>query len=203
MPAATAAQKTAMATQVAELERQFAAGLVRQGLANAASVRGLVLGPILANIPLFQSEEAERTAKEMAGIQENLNTWRDKWKKWAERGTRDDGSLYPISMWSTFGQELGRRVESATGEAWNQSVFALASFTVENTAAATKEVTDAVTSTVKRAAAAVGAVLPTGEDLDRAAFWLKVGTGVVVVVALGYAVRSVAVAGTTVRALAV
>lgn len=177
MASATLAERQRMDEALAAIESQYLSGVVKQGLAQASSARALLTGPILAQLPFFRSDAQEHAARLLAEVQPRLTTWRDKWRKWAEKGARDDGTPYTVERWLQFGRDLASQIQQATQQAWEESLFGFATFSAENTVKMGKKAADYLAAKLPGVA-------------EGALFWLKVGGVVLALGGAAYVVRA-------------
>jgi hypothetical protein len=190
MAPTTAQQEQEMERQVKALERQYLAGLVRVGLAGSLTPQALLFGTLRTLVPSLRSDEERNAAREMEEIRTAMLRWRETWRPWAVAGQRDNGTAYSVELWSSFGRELGERIQRVTGEAWDASVFAASA----RVAADTTQTVKTVVRQVEGLGQVLADALPSAPELKRWGRVAKVGAAVggtvLVLGAVGYAVRA-------------
>ncbi|QRN92836.1 hypothetical protein JRI60_26875 [Archangium violaceum] len=110
MAAATAQQSQQIDAAVAELRRQYRAGLARVE-ANAGG--------------FFPSSEQQAIRKSYLDMGVLLEQWASTYRRWALAGRRDDGSEYTVERFLDFGRnDLADAVQKISAEAYDRSLFA-------------------------------------------------------------------------------
>ncbi|MFY0576952.1 hypothetical protein ACN28S_23865 [Cystobacter fuscus] len=176
MAAATPEEASRYREQVAELKRQYGLGLLRAGLATLAgsggNIAGLVYQALTTGVPAAQDMESAR---------QQFVTLESRYLPWVLAGQRADGSAYNPELFVLAGRDIAQRIQQATGEAWDSSLFAALSNVPHDTATTAKEAAAAVS---KAAHEALAPFVPDPEARDSFVFWLKVGVGATAVVAV-------------------
>jgi hypothetical protein len=112
MPAATQEAAALFRAQIAEVKRQYEAGLWKVGIAATFSVDAFMGRASLT---------AEQ--KQMKLAREDLQLIETRYLPWALAGKRDNGTSYDSALFSLAVRDVALRIKDATNEAWNESVF--------------------------------------------------------------------------------
>lgn len=122
MDPANSAQATAA---ISEIRRAFHDGLTRKGfsLVDAAALLGA--GPVASLAWSWWPPSAEQTSIESAfrSLQPQIESWAGTKRRWAERGTRDDGARYTWEQFFSLGRDFASAIRLHTGELANTGVL--------------------------------------------------------------------------------
>jgi len=122
MDALNSAQATAA---IAEIRRAFHSGLSRKGFSAVDAAALLAAGPVAALAWDWWPPSAEQASIESAfrALQPQIESWAGSKRRWAERGTRDDGARYTWEQFFSLGRDFASAIRLHTGELANAGLF--------------------------------------------------------------------------------
>lgn len=120
-----AASPDAVNKLVSEVRAAFISGAGQLGFSLADAEEMLKHGPAAALSWAWPSEQQRRVEALLKQLGGDVARWANVQRGWAERGLRDDGSLFNWEKWQARGRDLAKDLEKHTGQLVGEAVFTL------------------------------------------------------------------------------